>query len=157
MYYDHVCRVSPTSIPCLLSSQASRHFSICRQMAWDAVTCWARCSIQVPQSLPHPPQLFPKHPDKMPAYFPARHVIAPQWHDRKFRPPRLPQRVISDAAIQVGARVGMNPVSVDLPELKVLRSQGVPRIVPLCPSPLCPCRCRAALSSLRCDAGHCSS
>ena len=62
-------------------------------------------------------------------------MIVHQWHDRKVTPPRLPRRVVSDAAAEVCARVGVIPVYVDLPETEVLRGQGVPGSSPSSPSP----------------------
>ena len=35
----------------------------------------------VPQSVPHPLELRPHHPDKPAPESPTRRVIAPRWHD----------------------------------------------------------------------------
>ena len=58
----------------------------------------------------------PQSPDEPSADLPTRHIIAPRWHKRKVTPPRLPRRVIFDAAIEICAQVPVNPVFVDLPE-----------------------------------------
>ena len=103
--------------------------------------------LRVPQSVPHPPQLFPERPDEAPT--------ASRWHDCKVMPPRLQRRVISDAAVKVGVRVGVNPVSVDLPKALILQGWVVSRIVPLRPFDLLRCRRMVALSSPRCAACLC--
>ena len=72
--------------------------------------------LQVPLSVPHPLHLLPQRPDKPSADLPTRSIIAPQWHNRKVTPPRLPRRVVFDAAVQVRAKICMYPVSVDLLE-----------------------------------------
>ena len=92
--------------------------------------------LQVPPSVPHPEQLSPQRLNESSPDFPAWHVIAPRWHDRKVTPPRLPHLVVADAAVEVCARVGVDPVSVDLSETDVLRGRGVTRPVPLFPFPI---------------------
>ena len=71
--------------------------------------------IWVPPPVPHPLHLHPQRPDEPSADLPTRRIIAPQWHDRKVTPTRLPRQVVFDAAVEVCARVPMNPVPVDLP------------------------------------------
>ena len=48
----------------------------------------------------------------------------------------MPRRIVADSAVKVCARVGMDPVSVDLPETEVLRGQSVPWIFPVLPFPI---------------------
>ena len=72
--------------------------------------------LRVPPSFPHPLQLLPQRPDKPTPDFTTWRVIAPRWHDRKVMPPRLPRRVVADASVQMRASIGMNPLSVDLPD-----------------------------------------
>ena len=72
--------------------------------------------LRVPPSVPHPLQLLPQCPDEPTPDFPTRRVIAPRWHDCEVAPPRVPRRFVADASVQVRARIGMNPVSIDLPE-----------------------------------------
>ena len=71
--------------------------------------------LQVPQSVPHPIELRPQRPDEPPPESPSRRIIAPLWHYREVTQTRLPRRVVADASIKVGARVGMYAVFVDLP------------------------------------------
>ena len=72
--------------------------------------------LQVLLSVPYPLQLPPQRLDKPTPDFTTRGVIATQWHDREVTPPCLPRRVVADASVQMRARIGMNPVSVDLLE-----------------------------------------
>ena len=60
--------------------------------------------LRVPPTVPHPLHLGAKHPDEPAADLPTRRVIAPRWHDCKVMPPRLPCRVVSDAAVDMRAR-----------------------------------------------------
>ena len=67
-------------------------------------------------SVPHPSQistqcLYEASPD-----LPDRRVIAPLWHDHEVTPPRLPCRIVTNSAVKVCARVGVDSVSIDLPE-----------------------------------------
>ena len=70
--------------------------------------------LRVPLSVPHPPHLSPKRLNETSPNFPARRVITPIWHDHEVTPPILPRRVVADAAFYMGARVTVNPFSVDL-------------------------------------------
>ena len=109
--------------------------------------------LQVPLSVPHPVQLSPQRLNESSPNFPAWHVIAPRWHDRKVTPPLLPRRVIPDAASEVCARVDVDPVSVDHPDTEVLRGQGVPWLVPLLSFPVRRCRRMASPFLSLCAAG----
>ena len=110
--------------------------------------------LRVPLSVPHPSQISHQFLQEASPSLPACRIIAPQWHDREVTPPPLPLCVVPDSAIKVCARDDMNPFSVDLPETKVLRGWGVPRLVPLLPFPLRWCRHWAALLSPRFSAGR---
>ena len=114
--------------------------------------------LQVPLPVLHPTQLYPQILHESSPDFTDRGVIVPRWHDREVTPPCLPHHVVTNAAIKVCARVGVEPVSVDLPDTEVLRGRGAPRLVPLLPFPVRRCRRlvvpfpllhAASLSSLR--------
>ena len=68
-------------------------------------------------------------------------------------PPRLPRRVVVDSAVKVGARVGVNPVSVDRPKAKILWGWVLSRLVPFHPFALRHCRREVVCSYPRCAAG----
>ena len=72
--------------------------------------------LRFPLPVPHPLHLGAEHPDKPAANLPTRRAIAPRWHDRKVTPPHLPRRVVSNSAVEMRARVPVNPVPVDLLE-----------------------------------------
>ena len=72
--------------------------------------------LQVPPSIPHPLHLLPKRPDELSSDFPTPRVIAPRWHAHEVTLPRLPCRVVSDAAVQVRAVIFVYAFSVDLLE-----------------------------------------
>ena len=72
--------------------------------------------LRFPQSVPHPLELHPQRPNEPAPNSPTWRVIAPRWHGRKVTPPLLPRRVVTDASVQMCAWIGMNPVSIDLPE-----------------------------------------
>ena len=111
--------------------------------------------LRVPLFVPHPAQLSPQCLHKLSPDFPARCVIAPQWHDREVKPPRLPHRVVANAAVKVCARVGVDPVSVELPETEFLRGRSVPWISPILPFPIRRCRrLTAPFLSLRASGPH---
>ena len=84
-YSAHVGRVTLTSIPFLPSSQASRSFSVSRQMVWYAVKCRARCGITVWKTMNRsefhflsrtPPSSPPSAPTKRLLTFP----LGTSWH-----------------------------------------------------------------------------
>ena len=63
--------------------------------------------LRVPQSVPHPAQLFHQVHHKVSPDLPAWRVIAPLGHDRKVMPPPLPGCLVPDSVMNVGARVGV--------------------------------------------------
>ena len=88
--------------------------------------------LQVPQSVPHPAQLFHQGHHKASPDLPNWIIVAPGGHDRKVTPPPLTSLIVPYAAMKFSARVRVNPVSVDLFESEVLWGQGVARnIIPI--------------------------
>ena len=81
--------------------------------------------LRVPLYVMHPLQLSHQSLHKASPDLPAWRVIAPRWHDHEVTPPPLPRLVVPDSAVEVCARVGVNPVSVDLPKTEFLRGRCV--------------------------------
>ena len=100
--------------------------------------------LQVPLSILHPAHLSPQCLHEASPDLPARRVISPRRHDPNIKPLRLPCRVVADYAVEVCDRVGVDPVSVDLPETEVLRGQSATRLVPLLTFPIRRFHCLAA-------------
>ena len=92
--------------------------------------------LRVSLSVLHPLQLSPQCLHEVSPNLPTRRVISPRWRDLAVTPPRLSRRVVTNSAVEVYARVGVDPFSKDLPETEVLRDWGVPWLVPLLPFPI---------------------
>ena len=107
-------------------------------------------TLRVPLYVPYPAQLSPQCLHEESPNLPAWGAIAPQWHEPEVTPPHLPRRIFDNAAVEVCARVGVDPVSVDLPYTEVLLGWSVPWLIPLLPFPIRRfCRLAATFLSLR--------
>ena len=73
-------------------------------------------TLRVTPPVAHPPQILHQGVYVSPPHLPARRFVASQWNDREVTPPPLALPFIRYPAVQMGARVPMDPVSVDLPE-----------------------------------------
>ena len=93
--------------------------------------------LRFPLSAPHPTQHSLQCLHEVSPNLPAWRVIAPWWHDHKVASPRLSRCVVTDSALKMCVRFGVDPVSVDLPETDFLQGWGVPWLVPLLPFPIC--------------------
>ena len=109
-------------VSCLPSVQAlldpSAYVLGCRDMA-GPLECHrmkGNETLRVPPPVAHPPQLLYQGVYVSPPHLPARRFVASRWHDREVKPPPLTLPVICDLAVQMGARVPVEPVSVELPE-----------------------------------------
>ena len=91
-------------------------------------------TLQVPQYVLHPKQLFHQSHHKASPDLPTWFIVAPGDHDHEVIPPPLTSLVFTNASMKDSAMVGVNSVPVDLLESEVLRVWGVSlQIAPLPP------------------------
>ena len=64
--------------------------------------------LRVPQSVPHPVQLFHQGHHKASPDLPTWRVVAQGGNYREVTPPPLPNLIVPDTSIKVNARVGTN-------------------------------------------------
>ena len=73
-------------------------------------------ALQVPPPVKHPPQIPYQDVEKTSPHLPAWRLVATRWRDREVTSPSMPRLIFCDPAVQMCARVPVNPVPVDLPE-----------------------------------------
>ena len=81
--------------------------------------------LRVPQSVPHPTQLLHQVHHKASPNITTWHVVPPEGNDRKVTLLPHSSLIITNASMKVSAKVGVNPVPIDLLESEVFRGEGV--------------------------------